>query len=316
MTRNIQWSVVCIAVAGCGGRADVADVRDRLKEATPESDEQRAPTAPQPGAQISDQPGPTQTTFPESPGVAPTHIPDPIPSETLIVDGSDPPSDSSECFDPALAPLFNPPSDGGIALNPVPVSGCAFSFNGTDDDCTATWDCCGAAYVVRFRRNGPVEGYVDTSWSIAEAAGPSGLGLASPDVGQTCPLFDLGAAAVAADGFGYTPAWETAVREALGQDEPMPDLDPVPIGCDYVPLPNCGARLTCAEHVYEAAYLENGVQCLRDGAPVAPVATDPDSYCWDAMQPSNVPADQCFGPGWSRYFQLAGEEYATEDWPE
>lgn len=314
MMRTIPWStkVLCIAVVGCGGRADVADVRNSLKEATPESDEARAPASPQPATQIS-QPGPTQTFPTPSPSAAPTGL---LPApDTLITDES-PSAIDQQCFDPALDPLFSPPPEGGIVLNPVPVGGCTFSFSGTDDECSGTWACCGIEHVVTFTRNSHIEDYVTIAWSIPLGTGPSGHTLGSPDVGQTCPLFDLAAADVAADGFGYTPAWETAVREALGQDEPMPDLDPVPIGCDYVPLPNCGARLTCAEHVYEAAYLENGVQCLRDGAPVAPVATDPDSYCWDAMQPSNVPADQCFGPGWSRYFQLAGEEYATEDWPE
>lgn len=133
--------------------------------------------------------------------------------------------------------------------------------------------------------------------------------LVAPDDGQTCPLFDLRAASVMAEGFSYSPAWETAVREALGLAEGAPALDPIPLGCDYAYLSACTALLACSEHTYQAGYDEAGeLACARDGVAVLPVAaTDEAAGCVAPNAAAWVPADQCFGPGWSAYFQLAAE---------
>jgi hypothetical protein len=67
--------------------------------------------------------------------------------------------------------------------------------------------------------------------------------------------------------------------------------------------------MVCPEHDYYAAFDEDGeLVCRRDAeeySPAEPDATfDGDG---DSCFAHTLPANACFGPGWSSYFQLADE---------
>lgn len=210
----------------------------------------------------------------------------------------------AECYDPDLAGKWG-------YYTPVPSEGCVFSVDGDDEACSAQWECCGHVYSVSFSlQEGPADQtYANLEWTFPPSSdGASAIGAAGPHDGETCPLLGDGAAAVASEGFGYTPAWELAVRDALGTDGE--ELDPIPLQCMYATSEDdpCTATIYCSEHSYTAGYdAEGELVCARDDMPVNPVSPEfPTFECEeDTAEYGFVPADPCFGPGWSKYFQIA-----------
>ena len=131
------------------------------------------------------------------------------------------------------------------------------------------------------------------------------MGTGSENPGEPCPLLDGAAAAEkAADGFGYSPAWYEAA-----DPEGSHLTDPLPLDCEFTASVGdlCGATLDCEEHEYYAAFDADGaLRCARDGEEYPPVRSD-EEFQWDVCYAASVPAEACFGPGWSRYFQAAAE---------
>lgn len=317
MTRiSACWlQLVGFGVLGCGGRIDVAEV-DRNNS----SDEAAlqgqvdgpslAPTEPSPGPFPSG-PTPAPAEAENILGIAPVMppipppMPRPVPSEALIDDSvatGVPPPDESACFDPEV--------DAQVTWKRVPTGGCVFQVSGDDRRCAATWSCCGVDYEVIYE---PDADDPEVSWVHWDTDAGDGGFAVGPEDTPTCPLFDLEAAALAARAFDYSPAWETAVRQTLGETESAPELDPIPAGCTYLELPNCGAKLTCPEHVYQVGFDDEGeLQCERDGIAVEPQLPEaPPALCVNPEH--DVPADPCFGYGWLPYFRWASGMVSTSD---
>jgi hypothetical protein len=156
--------------------------------------------------------------------------------------------------------------------------------------------------------------WAETTWSSSPRLGVPGVGSSTGTLheGQTCPLFGARAGAVAADGFGYSPAWYEAVADAVQTNTPVntpSTLDPLPLGCsfalDVTSTSECSGTIDCPEHEYVAGHDADGqLICERDGIAVTPHSQGDTNYC-GLERPGVLPADECFGPGWSLYFQLA-----------
>ncbi len=287
----------------CGGRVDIADV-EREDAELAEGEENGTEALSTPTAQSTEQPTPSSPTTlgPSSSsgsGLASDTqtAPSPIYDQTTALE---------ECFPTGDATLIDPGPQGGLVVFPTPEAGCTFDVDGTDNACTATWTCCGDVYTVDYSRLP----YEDYSFSWPSRIG-TGMGRAANEPGEACPLFDAGAAAIAADGFGYSPAWYLAVQEVYELPAGEMLLDPLPLDCELVPSvgDRCGATMVCPEHDYYAAFDEDGeLVCRRDAemySPAAPGATFNGNG--NSCFAHTLPADACFGPGWSKYFQLAQE---------
>jgi hypothetical protein len=207
----------------------------------------------------------------------------------------------------------------------LPNKGCTYHFTGNDDNCEGTWTCCNNTYNLRYERD--LDAKVATTYVTSSLEGAGGYERwdeseqtetvppsNSPSKLVPCRLKDETSpelsevAAIAADWFGYTPAWEQAVREERGETVAPGALDPMPLGCSLWLADNgCQARLTCREHEYEVRTgLDGELSCTRDGETVTPVSEPYEivSSC-NAENIGSLQADACFGPGWASYFEFA-----------
>jgi hypothetical protein len=279
-------------LSACGGRMDVADLDD--DRASVKAADEAAGQAPQDASPSNDLPGSTASA---------TAI---GPVSTTSADLG-----PGVCYDPANEALWDPGESGGLVL-PVPDAGCEYSVTGGEESCEGVFDCCGDLYRISYQRDSGLG--ESTNWGSPNGGSRSA---GSTEPGAGCPLLDQGAADVASDGFGYSPAWYVAVEALPDPDAnsaptqfPEPPLDPIPIGCVFEGSPDdCNGTMTCPEHQYYAGVDEDDeLVCMRDGTRVEPRAPDaPDAGCIGVGSPASVPANRCFGPGWSPYFQLAGE---------
>jgi hypothetical protein len=190
------------------------------------------------------------------------------------------------------------------AWYPLPGSGCSFGVSGSTEVCRARWTCCGDVFTLTYdRARGDLEVSYPTRFgvrAIRYAEQPA----------ASCPLLDSQAAAVAAGAFGYSPAWYVAVQAVFGAPPEGHSLDPLPTDCELkaTSADACGATLACAQHEYYAAFDATGrLACARDGTSVEPVAPA-SPLGLDDCDLSHVPADACFGPGWSRHFEPAARD--------
>lgn len=280
-----SWILLASLLPACGGDVDVADLeRDQLR------------------ANENDSNGGADG------GASGTYV------------HRDPADLDPACYDPAHLPQWDVGGPENNFLTPLPDTGCEYRFSGDEDRCEGIWTCCGEEYRVQFERD-LTKRTTSMVSSLPDGSGSAGSVDASqqnpPLPLESCPLMGeasrelSAAAALAAEQFrGYTPAWEEAVRQANGGTAEPGELDPVPLDCklwmaDY----GCHARLTCAAHEYEVRTgLEGELHCLRDGEEVRPFKERSPVLACDLDTASVIPADQCFGPGWSQYFELASLE--------
>lgn len=301
-SRSALFLAACW-LSACGGRMDVADLDDDRANVNAADDaEENAP----------------QNASPSDASPSDASPSDALPGPTAVVTSGSPTTsenlDSAACYDPAHEGLWDPGEQGGLVLFPVPDAGCEYSVTGDEESCEGVFECCGDAYTITYERDtGAGE---STLWVNPNGGGRS-QSLGSQNPGAGCPLLDRGAADVASDGFGYSPAWYAAVEALPDPDAnsvptqfPVPPLDPIPLGCVFEGSPeNCNGTMVCPEHQYYAGVDEEGeLVCMRDGTRVEPRAPDAlDAGCIAVGSPMSVPANRCFGLGWSGYFQLAGE---------
>lgn len=268
--RTTSTLVLGALATACGGRIDIAELESPLSSDTGSQTEY--PT-PQPDLGGDTPVGPTSPA---------------------------PPPDLESCYHPGYREIFDPGPAGGMVLLPVPESGCTFVATGDADSCQAQWTCCEDVFTLSYD-----SGQLGASWPVRVNGG---MGSLSPTMESECPLLDHSAAEIAAAQFGYSPEWYRSVADALSAPQ-APQHDPLPLNCELVVSSEdlCGATLSCPYHDYYAAFdAEGQLSCAKDGSVVDPVSAD-TAEAPGACFAYALPADACFGPGWSKYFQLAAE---------
>jgi hypothetical protein len=139
------------------------------------------------------------------------------------------------CYDPANIQYWDAGAPNNM-LEPTPDQGCEYHFTGDDDACEGRWTCCGKEYRLRYERDLDQKVQTTYGWLDGQPRGYNRVDESEvkPTVPPTpvqsklvpCPLKDEAspelseAAAIAGYWFGYTPAWEQAVRESRGETFP------------------------------------------------------------------------------------------------